>query len=101
MLSAVLIVYKIAVINRNLEDSGALRASAMLRKGNLTSRVIFIIVESAAIYSINNLLYCILYAVQQVPETWFSGMVCGAELYTTMGYSGCERNPLSRASRLA
>ncbi|KZV78983.1 hypothetical protein EXIGLDRAFT_707951 [Exidia glandulosa HHB12029] len=66
-------VYKLTSVNRNLRQSGV-QMSLVLGKGSLASRVVFIMIESAAIYSVTNLLYCVLYAVEQVPETWFSGM---------------------------
>ncbi|KZV83178.1 hypothetical protein EXIGLDRAFT_843162 [Exidia glandulosa HHB12029] len=67
-----LIIYRLTRVRSGLRDSGVETSCA--RTGTLTSRVILIIIESSAIYSVNNLLYCVLYAVKQVPETWFSNM---------------------------
>ncbi|EJD43900.1 hypothetical protein AURDEDRAFT_114458 [Auricularia subglabra TFB-10046 SS5] len=66
-----LITWRLVRVQTSLRESGA-----HIGAGNrtVTSRVVVILIESAAIYSINNLLYCVLYAVNQVPETWFSGM---------------------------
>lgn len=71
----VLIAHKLIRVQSSLEASGALVASSRGRQKSLTSRVIALLVESAAIYSLNGLMYLVLYSVQQVPETWFSGMV--------------------------
>ncbi|EJD43889.1 hypothetical protein AURDEDRAFT_166948 [Auricularia subglabra TFB-10046 SS5] len=66
-----LIAWKLASVQTSLRGTGARLGPS---KRTLTSRVGVIFVESAAIYFINNLLYCVLYAVKQVPETWPSGM---------------------------
>lgn len=66
-----LITWKLVRVQTSLRESGAHLGAG---KRTVTSRVVVILIESAAIYSLNNLLYCVLYAMNSVPETWFSGM---------------------------
>ncbi|KZV93875.1 hypothetical protein EXIGLDRAFT_716625 [Exidia glandulosa HHB12029] len=76
-----LIVFKLGLVQYQLRDPsnpGSLPStqttavSASTR--GLTSRVMRIVVESAAMYSVVNLLYCVLYAAALNPEAWFSTM---------------------------
>jgi hypothetical protein len=68
--SLVLIVFKLWNIQTGLRHSGAYDDSR-----SLTRRVLKIFIESAALYSINNLMYSVLYSVKLNPEAWFSGLV--------------------------
>ncbi|EJD43065.1 hypothetical protein AURDEDRAFT_152710 [Auricularia subglabra TFB-10046 SS5] len=72
----VLVVWKLAAVQWQLRSSydpapkhaGMVASSAQ----SLASRVIRIVVESAALYSVVNLLYCVLYAAALNSEAWFS-----------------------------
>jgi hypothetical protein len=73
---------------------------------SLTRRVTRIFVESAAMYSINNLLYSVLYALKQQPESWFSSMdaVCASITFSLIIIrveSVVNRPPTSRSFRFA
>lgn len=72
----VLVVWKLAVAQRQLrssyEPSETHGWEVASSPKSLASRVIRIVVESAALYSVVNLLYCVLYAAALNPEAWFS-----------------------------
>jgi len=63
------IIYKLLSVQRKLGQSAAYSSSR-----SLTTRVLWIFVESAALYTINNLLYAVLYSVKISEEAWFSGL---------------------------
>lgn len=65
----ILIIYKLLSVQRNLGQSAAFNSSR-----SLTTRVLRIFIESAALYSINNLLYAVLYSAKISEEAWFSGL---------------------------
>lgn len=70
----VLVVWKLAVAQRQLRSSYEQTHGWEVASSpkSLASRVIRIVVESAALYSVINLLYCVLYAAALNPEAWFS-----------------------------
>lgn len=57
-------------MQRTLGQSAAFRSTR-----SLTAKALRIFVESAALYSIVNLLYAVLYAVSILEEAWFSSLV--------------------------
>lgn len=63
------IMYKLLSVQRSLGQSIAYNPSR-----SLTTRVLRIFVESAALYSTNNLLYAVLYSTKILEEAWFSGL---------------------------
>lgn len=86
-----MIVFKLGLVQYQLRDPSqpaslsstqASLLSASTR--GLTSRVMRIVVESAAMYSVVNLLYCVLYAAKLNPEAWFSTMVRSASWYRAL-----------------
>lgn len=68
-LCTIAIIYKLLSVQHKLGVTGAFASSR-----SLTTRVLRIFVESAALYSINNLLYAVLYSVKISEEAWFSGL---------------------------
>jgi len=97
----ILIVYKLTKIIRNMDKANVFQDTL-----SLTRRVTRIFVESAAMYSINNLLYSVLYALKQQPESWFSSMdaVCASITFSLIIIrveSVVNRPPTSRSFRFA
>jgi len=68
-LCTIAIAYKLISVQKSLGQSAAYNPSR-----SLTTRVLLIFVESAAMYSINNLLYAVLYSTEVLEEAWFSGL---------------------------
>lgn len=68
-LCTIAIIYNLMSVHKKLGETAAFSSSR-----SLTTRVLRIFVESAALYSVNNLLYSVLYSAKISEEAWFSGL---------------------------
>jgi len=64
------IMYELISLQLTLNGEGPIYSSSR----SLVSRALRILIESAALYSLNNLLYIVLYSTDSLAEAWLSGL---------------------------